>query len=359
MLIETLPYEAAFDIADKTHCYHCHDDIRSEVLTFEDKSFCCEGCKTVYQILNENGLCTFYSLDAAAGLSQKDQKGNRAYDFLNDVSVATQLIDYQDDNITKVTFLLPTMHCASCIWLLENLYKIKETVISSKVNFLKKEVYILFDHTKTSLRDVAVLLAQIGYAPEINLNDLDADAPRHAGISRRIYYQLGVAGFAFGNIMLLSFPEYLGLKDSLDGNFAPIFGYFNLILAIPVLLYSAQDYLKSAFQGLRNGYLNLDVPLSLGILALFGRSAYEILTQTGGGYMDSFAGLLFFLLMGKWFQQKTFYHLSFERDYKSYFPISATLKPTSGGAETSVALNNYRQVIPLWFETKKSFRLTA
>jgi P-type Cu+ transporter len=343
MLIETFPTQQAFivdtDVNTGTHCYHCHDDIQGGAFTFDNKAFCCVGCQTVYQILNENDMCTFYTLDDAAGLSQKNRKNSYAYDYLNDPSVSAQLIDFQDANCTKVTFLLPTMHCASCIWLVENLYKINPSIVHSKVNFLKKEVYILFYQNEVTLRDVAVLLAQIGYPPEINLNDLDSDAPKNGAISRRIYYQLGVAGFAFGNIMLLSFPEYLGLKDSLDGNFAPIFGYFNLILAVPVLLYSAQDYLKSAWQGLRNGLMNLDVPLSLGIIALFARSAFEILTQTGGGYMDSFSGLLFFLLLGKWFQQKTFYHLSFERDYKSYFPISATLKTEPNGAETTVALN--------------------
>jgi P-type Cu+ transporter len=339
MRIETSPIIPKIASVEDGHCYHCHDDLRGQALTLDDKSFCCEGCRTVYQILNENDLCTFYSLDEAAGLSQKNRKNSYAYDYLKDPSVSAQLIDFQDDNCTKITFLLPTMHCASCIWLLENLYKINPAVVHSKVNFLKKEVYILFYQNQTTLRDVAVLLSQIGYPPEINLNDLDNDAPKNGAIPRRIYYQLGVAGFAFGNIMLLSFPEYLGLKDSLDGDFAPIFGYFNLILALPVLLYSAQDYLISAWQGLKNRHLNLDVPLSLGIIGLFARSTFEILTQTGAGYMDSFSGLIFFLLIGKWFQQKTFYHLSFERDYKSYFPISATLKTVSDGAETTVALN--------------------
>lgn len=353
MLIETSSTaqqvtDSATDLLMAAHCYHCHDDLRGQALTFDDKAFCCEGCRTVYQILNENDLCTFYALDDAAGLSQKNRKNSYAYDYLNDPSVSAQLIDFQDDKSVKVTFLLPTMHCASCIWLLENLYKINRAVVHSKVNFLKKEVYILFNPNDTSLRDVAVLLSQIGYPPEINLNDLDNEASKNGAVSRRIYYQLGVAGFAFGNIMLLSFPEYLGLKESLDGNFAPLFGYFNLILALPVLLYSAQDYLISAWQGLKNKHLNLDVPLSLGIVGLFARSVFEILTQTGAGYMDSFAGLIFFLLIGKWFQQKTFYHLSFERDYKSYFPVSATLKMENTGdknatesnsSETTVALN--------------------
>ena len=313
-------------IAQFMLCYHCHDEIPKALkIHIEDKKFCCEGCKTVYEILNENNLCTYYDLDVNAGLSQRGRKDTRAFDFLNDPSVAERLVDFQDEQTTKVTFLIPAMHCASCIWLLEYLYKINPSILNSKVNFLKKEVYILFDNQQTNLREVAVLLHNLGYTPEINLNDIDGEKATPS-VDRSIYYKLGVAGFAFGNIMLFSFPEYFGLGTSSDKGFVPIFGYINLILATPVLLYSAQDYFKSAWRGITSGYLNLDVPLAIGAAALYGRSAFEILTHTGAGFMDSFASLIFLLLTGKWFQQKTFYHLSFERDYKSYFPISATLK---------------------------------
>ncbi|NJN35073.1 MAG: hypothetical protein HC817_13250 [Saprospiraceae bacterium] len=148
---------------------------------------------------------------------------------------------------------------------------------------------------------------------------------------------MGLAGFAFGNIMLLSFPEYLGINESLDKNLTPYFGYLNIIMATPVLLYSANSYLISAWNGLKNGYLNIDVPLSLGIVALYFRSIFEILTHTGAGYMDSFAGLIFLLLTGKWFQQKTYNHLSFERDYKSYFPVAANVKQEGREAATPLS----------------------
>ncbi len=317
----------------KAQCYHCHDEIKDTTVHFEDKDFCCEGCKTVYQILNENDMCAYYALDANAGVSQKNK--NVQFAYLDDAEVVAKIVDFQDETTTRVTFLLPQMHCASCIWLLENLYKINPSVYNSKVNFLKKEVTILFSQHEISLRQVAQLLASIGYAPEINFNDIENEQKQV--IDRTIYYKIGVAGFAFGNIMLFSFPEYFGLGESLDKSFVPIFGYLNLILAIPVLLYSSRDYLTSAWQGLKHGHLNIDVPLSLGIIALFGRSAYEILSHTGAGFMDSFAALIFLLLTGKWFQQKTFNHLSFERDYKSYFPVAANVKKE--GKEVSTPLN--------------------
>ena len=317
----------------KTTCFHCHDEIVDTVIRLEDKSFCCEGCKTVYQILDENNLCTFYTLDENAGTTQKGKTPQYAY--LDDAETAAKIIDYNDEATTRVTFLLPTMHCASCIWLLENLHRINPAIFNSKVNFLKRDVTVLFSNQEISLRRVAEIMASVGYPPEINFNDVEKEG--ELPIDRTIYYKLGVAFFAFGNIMLLSFPEYLGLDASLERGFAKFFGYINLVLATPVLLYSSRDYLVSAWLGIRQRNLNIDIPLSLGIIALYGRSAFEILTHTGAGYMDSFAGLIFFLLSGKWFQQKTFNHLSFERDYKSYFPVAANVR--KDGHEVSTPIN--------------------
>lgn len=318
-------------------CYHCHEACPDDRLHFEDKYFCCEGCQMVYQILNTHDLCQFYTLDDKPGLSQKVRRDARSYAWLDDEEVRQRLIQFTDGQTTKVTFYLPAMHCASCIWLLEHLYKLDAGVVHSKVNFLKKEVTIHFEEAKTNLRHLAALLASIGYPPEINLGDLNEES-RNKAVDRSLYYKIGVAGFAFGNIMLLSFPEYLGLEKELESWFFGVFGYLNLLLAVPVLVYSGRDYFTSAWNGLRNRHLNIDVPLALGMAMLFGRSAWEILTGTGAGYMDSFAGLVFFLLTGRWFQQKTYHQLSFERDYKSYFPVAASRK-NSDGTETATPVS--------------------
>jgi Cu+-exporting ATPase len=111
-----------------------------------------------------------------------------------------------------------------------------------------------------------------------------------------------------------------------DSFFIKFFGWLNLFLSLPVFFYSSSDYFISAFKGLRKKILNIDVPISLGILVLFLRSAVEVVTQTGAGYFDSMTGLVFFLLIGKLFQNKTYETLNFERNYKSYFPLSVILK---------------------------------
>ncbi|MBN8681635.1 MAG: heavy metal translocating P-type ATPase metal-binding domain-containing protein [Chitinophagales bacterium] len=318
--------------ATKVNCYHCGDECQSIRLVMEEKTFCCEGCKMAYQILNTHNMCDYYTLDNKPGLNLKNRRDARAYAYLDDAEIQDKLLEFNDGNVARVTFYLPQMHCVSCIWLLEHLYKLDQGVSHSRVNFLKKTATIQYDPTQSSLRKLAALLASIGYPPEINLGDIENARPK--ATSRKLLYQIGLAGFAFGNVMLFSFPEYLGMDMESERWFANIFGWLSILLATPVLLYSAQDYLISAWNGIKNRHINIDVPLALGIIMLFGRSVYEILMHTGAGYMDSFAGLIFLLLTGKWFQQKTWHQLSFERDYKSYFPVAATVR--QGDDETTV-----------------------
>ena len=319
-------------------CFHCGEDCTEETVHFDDKAFCCLGCKSAYQILEESDLCGYYDLDANPGINLKNTKHRARFDYLEDEEVITRISDFHDTTRISLTLNIPNIHCTSCVWLLENLQKLDSGVLQSGVNFLKKELSLLIDTDKTSLRDVVEQLVTIGYEPEIRLEKLDSKTEK-SHQNRSLWLKMGVAGFAFGNIMLFSFPDYLDTTGSgLGGNFHIFFGALNIILALPVLLYSSSDYLKSAFAALSQRGVNLDVPISIGIVALFSRSVYEIVTMTGTGYMDSFTGLIFFLLIGKLVQQKTFNRLSFDRDYRSYLPIAVNVL-NENGEEYSVSLD--------------------
>lgn len=304
-------------------CYHCHDDSGKHPVYFDNKTFCCEGCKTVYGILQENQLCEYYGIEESTGVSMKEQPLMAQYEVLNEPDVFSKLIDFTDGKVAKVRFYLPQMHCSSCIWLLEHLYRINKGVNASQVNFLRKEVSISFDLAQTTLAEVAQSLAKVGYAPEINMDQL-VSTPK-SNNSSNLTYKIVVAGFCFGNVMLFSFPEYLGIANSSEAGLSKWFGYLNLALALPVFVFSASDFMRSAWQGLKQRYLNIDIPLALGIVVLFARTYWEILSGTGAGYADTMTGLVFLLLIGRWYQQKTYHTLSFERDYKSYFPLAVAI----------------------------------
>jgi P-type Cu+ transporter len=322
--------------ASHIQCYHCGEDCVTTSIKMQDKHFCCEGCKMVYGILRQNGLCNYYELNSNPGASLKQPVRENKFNFLEDAAIQQKLILFQDSNQTHVSFYLPQMHCSSCLYLLENLHRINENLVSSTVNFPRKELSLIFNHRQLSLRKVAELLTSIGYEPHISLHDLGHKKP---GVSKKIIYQLGIAGFCFANIMLLSFPEYLGLDGS-EKKLQGVFRLLTIVLSLPVLLYSAQPFFESAWKGWRHRFLNIDAPVALAILITFGRSIFEILVGSGAGYFDSMTGIVFFMLVGRVLQNKTYQQLSFDRDYTAYFPIAITV--IKEGKEIPVALPEIR-----------------
>lgn len=300
-------------------CYHCGDNCTDTTILLEDKPFCCQGCKTVYEILSESDLTCYYDLQSSPGAIPKEIEGK--YDFLSQDKIIEKLVEFDDGKTQIVTLYIPHIHCSSCIWILENLNKLNPAVTLSQVNFGKKTVRVSYNTASFSLKQLVLLLSSVGYEPYISLDDYKTG---QENVNRSLIYKLGVAGFAFGNVMFLSFPEYFEVNEFWLEQYKHVFRWIMFAFSLPVVFYAAQDYFISAYKAIRTRILNIDIPIALGIIVLFARSTAEIAFDLGSGFFDSLTGLVFFLLLGKFFQQKTYSFLSFERDYKSYFPIAVT-----------------------------------
>lgn len=319
-------------------CFHCGIQARVAVRK-DNRDFCCQGCLTVFELLKENGLESFYELAQPTGVPGRGKVEASRFRFVEEPAVRQQLVDYSDAQRTRVTFRLPAIHCIACVWLLEHLFRFHPALGHAQVNFPRKELAVTFDTGGIQLSEVMALLTSLGYEPELKLSDLQGGG--RTALSKRLWLQLGVAGFAFGNTMLFSVATYLGLDSASGPGFRRLVGLISLLLAIPVVVYSALDYWRSAWTSLRQRLLNIDVPIAAGMAALFAQSSYDVLTGRGEGYFDTLCGLLFFLLCGRLFQQKTFDRLAFDRDYRAFFPLAVTrLGP--GGEEELVAVSELR-----------------
>lgn len=320
-------------------CYHCGQSC-NETIWHDDKPFCCVGCKTVFEILGSNDLCEYYTL--------KNNPGNHigtvskgAYAYLDEKDIRKKVIGFDSEDFAKVSFYIPGIHCISCIWLLENLNRLQKGILKSQVHFPRKTIDIEFNPSQIGLGTIAGTLSELGYAPQINL---DSEKNTRRPVEGKLILKLAVAGFCFGNVMLFSFPEYLGLDHS-DRQLMRIFSWLNLVLSVPAFFFSGFDYLRSAWRSFREKQINIDVPIAAGLIALFCRSSYDIISATGPGYFDSFTGLVFFLLIGRWFQSKTYESLAFDRDFSSYFPL----------AVNRLTLNEWKPVVI--YELKKGDRI--
>ncbi len=280
----------------------------------------------------------YYQFQKQPGIKLNDVAHQSKYAYLDNEEVKTKLYEFFDNGIAKVTFYIPSIHCVSCIWLLEHLHKLNDGVKYATVNFVQKKYTVSFDTNIITLRQLVELLASIHYVPDISLQSLDDEKDSRTQ-NKKLLYKIGVAGFVFGNVMLYSLPEYFN-GEALDGSFGVFLYYLMYVLTIPLVFYSGSDYLISAFKNLKKGIVNIDLPIAIGILALFLVTSYEVLLRVGPGYSDSLSGFLFFLLLGKWYQGKTYQALAFDRDYKSYFPVAVT---RINGKEESILLEEVKK----------------
>ncbi len=313
------------------NCFHCGlDIIKEEEIIFDEKKFCCNGCKTVYEIFSLNDMTCYYDFEKSPGATPLDIKGK--YDFLDNEGIVAKLLEFHEDKTAIVSLNIPHIHCSSCIWILENLQRLQKGISTSQVNFPEKKVRITYNPEIVSLKAIVHLLSSIGYEPYISLENYETGKNN---VDRSLTYKLGLAFFCFGNIMLLSFPEYFEVKEYWLDNYRPFFRWLIFALSLPSFLYSASGYYVSAYKSIKSGMLNIDIPIALGIIIFFIRSTFDIIMDYGSGFFDSLTGLIFFMLLGKMFQIKTYSFLSFERDFKSYFPIAIT-KINADSSEESV-----------------------
>lgn len=317
------------------NCFHCGDPCADDHRVHHGKDFCCHGCEVVYDLLNEAGLCDYYELEKQPGVKQGSSLDEQRSELFNMLEVRSRLVEFSEQGITRVRFNVPQMHCSSCIWLLENLHRIDPAVIRARVSFADKELTITFREEQLPLAGLVELLRRIGYGPQLTNA---ANARGQGTVPRMLYIRLGVAGFVFGNTMLLSFPEYLGADN--EAGLKVGFQWLIVLFSFPVVFFLSTDFFRSAWAGLRSRTVNIDIPIALGIVALWSRSLWDVITGIGPGYFDSLAGLLFFLLIGRWYQAYTYRALRFDRALEDFLPLVVIRK--RGATEEAVKVKELR-----------------
>lgn len=304
---------------DRT-CYHCGADCPNDTIRADEHVFCCQGCLGVYELLRSHDACTYYDVEDHPG-QRPDGLQEARFDGL-DAASGLRAPDTAPGR-SMFTVQLPDMHCASCVWLLERLSRFDTGIISSRVDLLSRALTVDYRTGQTTPSKIAMLLTSLGYPPVVVTDTERQDGQRRS--RRRLTTQLGVAGFAAGNVMMIGLSKYVAGPGGLSSDVDLTLRVIEIALSLPVLFFCAQPWLRSAFGSLRKGVVNLDVPVSVGILTIFLRSMVDILVFHSEGFLDSFTGLVFFLLIGRLFQQRAFEALEFDRSMRSFFPLSATV----------------------------------
>ncbi|HWK98816.1 MAG TPA: heavy metal translocating P-type ATPase metal-binding domain-containing protein, partial [Parapedobacter sp.] len=144
------------NVSENTYCFHCGDIVPHKRYEAEGHAFCCLGCQSVFRILSGNNMQQYYRYNTYPGKKKAERSGR--YEYLDEAAIADKLVDFKNEEVTVVTFYIPAIHCSSCIWLLEHLYKLNTAVVRSQSDFMKKQVNVTFKHGELSLRDLVALL---------------------------------------------------------------------------------------------------------------------------------------------------------------------------------------------------------
>lgn len=308
-------------------CTHCSEPCLGRAVHEAGNAFCCAGCRTVFEILSQNNLCDYYRIAEKPGVSMKASRIREdEYAALDEPSAQRQFLTFTSASHNRAVLTVPSLHCASCVWLLEQLDRFDTGICSSTVDILRKSVTVDYDPGVTSLRRIAEEMARIGYAPLVRFEDAGGALRQSSPTGRGLYMRIGIAGFAAGNTMMMYLSRYFSGASGIGDSLANAFSWLAIALSVPVLLYCAMPWWTGVRAAMRRKKITLDVPVAIGIAVLFARSVLDITRGTGEGYLDSFNGLVFFLLIGRLFSQKAFDALSFDRTYRSFFPLSVRVE---------------------------------
>ncbi|MBH0021520.1 cadmium-translocating P-type ATPase [Pseudoalteromonas sp. SWXJ133] len=316
-------------------CFHCLESVPngfSASVIIDDKAqpMCCIGCQAVAQNIVDQGMTDYYKYRTVrAGkveqLVPEQLAFIKSYDNedIQDEFIAT------NDNISEVLLSVEGITCAACAWLIEKQLLNLNTVKRVDVNTSTNRAMIQWDKTRTPLSEVITSLAKIGY--KAYPFQADTEAQQKQQTAKAYIRRLGVAGLMTMQVMMFAFAMYFGMFSGMDSNFEQYFRWISLVLASPVVLYSALPFLTNAINGLKAKQLNMDLPVSLAIFGAFGASCYATFMEVGEVYFESVCMFTFLLLLGKYLEFRARLKASeFTANLQKLLPLTARTINESG-----------------------------
>jgi len=209
----------------------------------------------------------------------------------------THFIRRDDDGALTMDFAIEGIDCAACIDDIEGAVGDLAGVASARLNVASRRLSVRWRDGEARAQAVVERLAARGYrAHAFEMRRLESDDQERMRFLLRC---LAVAAFAMMNVMLLSVAVWSGAVSDIDRETRDFFHWVSAILVLPAAAYAGQPFFRNALAGLRARRLNMDAPISLGVVLALGMSLYETWTHAAHAYFDSAAMLLVFLLAGR------------------------------------------------------------
>ncbi|MBY6262949.1 cadmium-translocating P-type ATPase [Azospirillum sp. 412522] len=258
--------------------------------------FCCTGCAAAYDLVRGLGLERYYerrSVDPTARPLRPDD---------------TPAVDYEphareeSDGSRSLHLMVDGMQCAACVWLIESALSRRPGVGHARMNMTTRRLTVRWDPKATDANAVVGTVAQLGYRAVPF--DPDRLGGAQAKSEKELLRAMAVAGFAMGNVMLLSVSVWAGHSQGMGTATRDLMHWISALICMPAIAYALRPFARSALSALRHGRTNMDVPITIGVLLATGMSLFETIHSGEHAYFDGGVMLLFFLLVGRYLDQR-------------------------------------------------------
>lgn len=319
-------------------CSHCHleyqeSSLKKVVDSNEELYFCCSGCESVYFLLKENNLSSFYDrLGSKTLLPPSIKDENLSY---LDSSSFLEANTTKVDDLYEVNLIINGIHCAACVWLNENALGLQKGIKKVLINYTNNKAKILFNPNEIKLSKIFELIASLGYKAQIY--DPKLQETKILKENRSFFISFVVGVFCTMNIMWIAVAQYAGYFSSMDQNMKDVLNLVSCLLATPVLFYTGRVFYKGAFYGLKNGYIGMDFLVAFGASLTFIYSLYAAITRSGETYFESVAMIILFVFSGKFLEARAKLNANDSLDsLHSLLPSTLSLESNEGVIQKEV-----------------------
>lgn len=288
-------------------CYHCGLPVAPDthfqvIIEQQPRAMCCPGCQAVAQAIVDNGLTDFYRhrTERPATAQERVPEFLQSLKLYDNENIQKQFVYHYNENINQASLILEGIVCAACVWLSERYISSLPGVYEFNVNYATHRAQVKWDKTQIKLSDILAAISSIGYLA----HPLDPDRVEaiHRKEKKLFLRRLAVAGLGAMQVMMLSVALYAGEYYGIEARLEQLFRWISLIIATPVVLYSARPFFAGAGRDLKLKQLGMDVPVALAIGLAYIASFWATLFNRGEVYFDSVTMFSFFLLTGRFLE---------------------------------------------------------
>jgi len=307
-------------------CLHCG----SAVPSGPEAQFCCAGCEAAYATVRGLGLDDYYlrrSIDPEVRPLKPDTDAP-AIDY-------GAYVREDADGLHSLHLMVEGLHCAACVWLIESVLARQPGVVSARVDMTIRRLALTWRAEDVSAEELVGAVSALGYrVVPFDPALIEAEAAKR---EKELLRAMAVAGFAAGNVMLLSISVWAGHAQGMGPATRDLLHWISALIALPAIAYAGVPFFRSAVSVLRAGRMNMDVPISLAVVLAAAMSLHETAVGALHAYFDSAVTLLFFLLVGRYLDR---------RARGRARTAAAHLLALNAGAVTVVEADGSRRVVP-------------